>query len=103
MPELNGFPPGGDPIHRARTPQGATRRDPHGSGHVVPDTSVSPTRGGLTMLAIAAAVLFLIALIFEPIGFSISVITPNVLLSLGAIGVALHLAGIGHRRRAPVA
>lgn len=41
MPELNGFPPGGDPIHRARTPQGATRRDPHGSGHVVPDTSVS--------------------------------------------------------------
>lgn len=55
------------------------------------------------MLAIAAAVLFLIALIFELIGFSISVITPTVLLTLGAIGVALHLAGIGHRRRTPVA
>ena len=50
------------------------------------------------MLAIAAAVVFLIALIFELTGLSISVITPTVLLTLGAIGIALHLAGIGHRR-----
>ena len=55
------------------------------------------------MLAIAAAVLFLIALIFELIGFSISVITPIVLLTAGALCVALHLAGVGHRGRAPLA
>lgn len=55
------------------------------------------------MLAIAAAVLFLIALIFELIGFSISVITPTVLLTAGALCVALHLAGVGHRGRAPLA
>ncbi|MEJ2865084.1 hypothetical protein [Actinomycetospora flava] len=54
------------------------------------------------MLAIAAAVLFLIALIFEVSGFVISVFTPTVLLTLGAICIALHLAGIGHRRRAPL-
>jgi hypothetical protein len=52
------------------------------------------------MLAIAAAVLFLIALIFELTGLSIAVITPTVLLTLGAICIALHLAGIGHRRPA---
>ena len=54
------------------------------------------------MLAIAAAVLFLIALIFELVGLSISVITPTVLLTLGALCIALHLAGIGHRQRAPI-
>ncbi|MDD7940271.1 hypothetical protein PHK61_17745 [Actinomycetospora lutea] len=54
------------------------------------------------MLAIAAAVLFLIALIFEVSGLVISVLTPTVLLTLGAICIALHLAGIGHRRRAPL-
>jgi len=52
------------------------------------------------MLAIAAAVLFLIALIFELTGLSLAVITPTVLLTLGAICIALHLAGIGHRRPA---
>ena len=52
------------------------------------------------MLAIAAAVLFLIALIFELTGLSIAVITPTVLFTLGAICIALHLAGIGHRRPA---
>ena len=52
------------------------------------------------MLAIAAAVLFFIALIFEIIGYSVSVINPTVLLTAGAIGIALHLAGIGHRRGA---
>lgn len=50
------------------------------------------------MLAIVAAVLFLIALIFELLGFSISLLTPTVLLTAGALCVALHLAGIGHRR-----
>lgn len=54
------------------------------------------------MLAIAAAVLFLIALVVEISGFVISVFTPTVLLILGAICLALHLAGIGQRRRAPL-
>ncbi|MEJ2886363.1 hypothetical protein [Actinomycetospora aeridis] len=53
------------------------------------------------MLAIAAAVLFFIALIVEITGFVISVLTPTVLLTLGAICIALHLAGVGNRRRAP--
>jgi hypothetical protein len=66
---------------------------------LVPDTAVPDLRRP-SMLAIAAAVLFLIALIFELTGISISVITPTVLLTLGAIGIALHLAGIGHRRPA---
>lgn len=56
------------------------------------------------MLAIAAAVLFLIALVFELTGYTISVLTPEVLLTLGALAIALHLAGVGHRRRrAPLA
>ena len=50
------------------------------------------------MIAIAAAVLFTIALIFELAGLTFSALTPTVLLTLGAICVALHLAGIGHRR-----
>jgi hypothetical protein len=66
---------------------------------LVLDTAVPDFRRP-SMLAVAAAVLFLIALIFELTGLSIAVITPTVLLTLGAICIALHLAGIGHRRPA---
>ncbi|GAA4736759.1 hypothetical protein GCM10023199_12670 [Actinomycetospora chibensis] len=51
---------------------------------LVPDTAVPDFRRP-SMLAIAAAVLFLIALIFELTGLPIAVIAPTVLLTLGAI------------------
>ena len=97
MAELNGGSGSGrEPVRLGVYTAGATRHGAYGRGHDVPDTSVSRPRSP-TMLAIAAAVLFLIALIFELIGFSISVITPTVLLTAGALCVALHLAGVGHR------
>jgi hypothetical protein len=51
------------------------------------------------MLAIVAAVLFLVALIFELVGFSVSVLTATVLVTAGLLCLALHLAGIGAERR----
>ena len=50
------------------------------------------------MLAIVAAVLFLIALIFAIAGITLSVITVNVLMLAGLLCIALHMAGIGGRR-----
>jgi hypothetical protein len=50
------------------------------------------------MLAIVAAVLFLIALIFQLAGISLSVITATVLVTAGLLFLALHVAGVGPRR-----
>jgi hypothetical protein len=47
------------------------------------------------MLAIVAAVLFLLALIFELTGISLSVITATVLVTAGLLCLALFLAGVG--------
>jgi hypothetical protein len=52
------------------------------------------------MVAIAAAVLFGLALIFELISYSVSVFTPQTLTTAGLLCVALHLAGIGTTRPA---
>jgi hypothetical protein len=49
------------------------------------------------MIAIVAAVLFGLALIFELAGISIQVITSEVLVTAGLLCVALHLAGVGTR------
>jgi hypothetical protein len=51
------------------------------------------------MLAIVAAVLFLIALILELVGFSLGVFTATVFVTAGLLCVALHLAGVGANRR----
>ena len=50
------------------------------------------------MLAIAAAVLFLVALIFQLGGITLSVITATVLVTAGLLCIALHMAGVGGRR-----
>lgn len=47
------------------------------------------------MLAIIAAVLFGLALIFELAGISLDIITSQVLVIAGLLCVALHLAGVG--------
>jgi hypothetical protein len=47
------------------------------------------------MTAIIAAVLFGLALLFQLLGLSLSVITANVLITAGLLCVALHLAGVG--------
>lgn len=52
------------------------------------------------MVAIAAAVLFGLALLFQLIGNPIPVLTAEVLTTAGLLCVALHLAGIGTTRRA---
>lgn len=55
------------------------------------------------MVAIAAAVLFGLALIFQLLGYGgVSVVTASTLTTAGLLCVALHLAGIGTatRRRA---
>ena len=49
------------------------------------------------MFAIVAAVLFGLALLFQLLGFSLSVITATVLMLAGLLCVALHLAGAGDR------
>jgi hypothetical protein len=54
---------------------------------------------GLAMIAIVAAVLFGLALIFALAGFSLGVITNEVLLLAGLMCMALHLAGVGTRTR----
>ncbi|MBN9101385.1 MULTISPECIES: hypothetical protein [unclassified Pseudonocardia] len=52
------------------------------------------------MVAIVAAVLFGLALIFELAGYSLSVLTPTTLSTAGLLCIALHLAGIGTSRPA---
>ncbi len=47
------------------------------------------------MLAVIAAVLFALALIFQLAGFGLGVITATVLVTAGLLCVALHLAGVG--------
>jgi hypothetical protein len=47
------------------------------------------------MLAIIAAVLFGLALIFELAGISLNIISSQVLVVAGLLCVALHLAGVG--------
>jgi hypothetical protein len=49
------------------------------------------------MLAIIAAVLFGLALIFELAGISLQIITSQVLVVAGLLCIALHLAGVGAR------
>ena len=52
------------------------------------------------MVAILAAVLFGLALIFELAGYSVSVLNPTTLSTAGLLCIALHLAGIGTSRPA---
>lgn len=49
------------------------------------------------MLAIIAAVFFLIALIFELAGISLGTLTDQVFITAGLLCVALYMAGIGGR------
>lgn len=49
------------------------------------------------MFAFIAAVLFLIALIFELAGISLGVITAIVLITAGLLCLALSMAGVGGR------
>jgi hypothetical protein len=51
------------------------------------------------MIAIVAAVLFGLALIFQLAGFALNVVSADVLVTAGLLCVALHLAGIGTARR----
>jgi hypothetical protein len=51
------------------------------------------------MVAIAAAVLFGLALIFQIANVSLEFINAQVLMLAGLLCVALHLAGVGTRRR----
>lgn len=48
------------------------------------------------MVAIIAAVLFGLALLFKLAGLALSVITGDVLVTAGLLCVALHLAGVGN-------
>lgn len=48
------------------------------------------------MVAVVAAVLFGLALIFQLTGFALAVITADVLVTAGLLCVALHLAGVGN-------
>jgi hypothetical protein len=50
------------------------------------------------MLAIVAAVLFGLALLFELVGFSIQMITSTVLVTAGLFCLALYFAGVGSRQ-----
>ncbi len=47
------------------------------------------------MTAIIAAVLFGLALLFQLLNISLSVITATVLITAGLLCLALHLAGVG--------
>lgn len=49
------------------------------------------------MLALIAAILFLIALIFELAGITLGTLTSIVFITAGLLCVALYLAGIGGR------
>jgi hypothetical protein len=67
------------------------------------------SRGGHTLghrlpkedhvVAIIAALLFLVALIMEVAGLTFAPVTPTVLVDAGLLLVALHLGGIGSRLR----
>jgi hypothetical protein len=50
------------------------------------------------MLAIVAAVLFGLALIFELVGISIEVLTSSLLVTAGLFCLALYFAGVGSRQ-----
>jgi hypothetical protein len=50
------------------------------------------------MLAVVAAVLFGLALLFELIGVSIEVITSSLLVTAGLFCLALYFAGVGSRQ-----
>jgi hypothetical protein len=50
------------------------------------------------MLAIVAAVLFGLALIFDLVGISIEVITSSLLVTAGLFCLALYFAGVGSRQ-----
>jgi hypothetical protein len=50
------------------------------------------------MLAVVAAVLFGLALLFELIGISIEVITSSLLVTAGLFCLALYFAGVGSRQ-----
>jgi hypothetical protein len=52
------------------------------------------------MVAIIAAVLFALALVFHITGTALSVIDSTFLMLAGLLCVALHLAGVGTRRYA---
>jgi hypothetical protein len=49
------------------------------------------------MLAVVAAVLFGLALLFELAGISIAVITSSLLVTAGLLCLALYFAGVGSR------
>lgn len=68
--------------------------DPGGAVGTVPIRCRFP-RKGAAMLAVVAAVLFGLALIFSIAGFALGPITTNFLLFPGLLCVALHLAGVG--------
>jgi len=51
------------------------------------------------MLALIAAILFLIALIFELASLGFGALTAGVLATAGLLCLALHAAGIGPRNR----
>lgn len=51
------------------------------------------------MTALAAAVLFGIALIFQLFSISLDRVTAEVLITAGLLLLALHVAGIGSTRR----
>jgi hypothetical protein len=50
------------------------------------------------MLAVVAAVLFGLALLFELVGISIEVITSSLLVTAGLLCLALYFAGVGSRQ-----
>lgn len=50
------------------------------------------------MLAVVAAVLFGLALLFELAGISIQVITSSLLVTAGLLCLALYFAGVGSRQ-----
>jgi hypothetical protein len=50
------------------------------------------------MLAVVAAVLFGLALLFELAGVSIQVITSSLLVTAGLLCLALYFAGVGSRQ-----
>ena len=51
------------------------------------------------MLAVVAAVLFLIALILELLGIGLGAVTPLAVVTAGLLCIALHMSGIGANRR----
>jgi len=57
-------------------------------------TSSSAHKEEIPMLAIVAAVLFLVALVFELSGFALGVLTATVLVTAGLLCLALQMAGV---------